>query len=167
VWAAEHRPPHRRPNRLASLQLLATTGWLRQWCRGRMGARGVVASTDVLAGVGHPMGTRYPCVWRVWGDLRPDMGGRYGWRVVSTLAGVGVFLCPPPGFPLAAIPNLALAGRTRPCSAAPKPVVAGHNWPHLARTDCTWLVRPHQPNSIPRVHAITNPVNKSPMNKKC
>jgi hypothetical protein len=52
-------------------------------------------------------GTRYPCGWRVWVNFRPDTGGGCGWRVVSTLAGAGMFLCPPPGFTPAAIPRAA------------------------------------------------------------
>jgi hypothetical protein len=31
-----------------------------------------------VAGVGHPVGTRYPRGWRVWEKLRPDTGGGCG-----------------------------------------------------------------------------------------
>jgi hypothetical protein len=39
---------------------------------------GDAARGGSLAGAGHPMGTRYPCGWRVWGIVKPAMGGGAG-----------------------------------------------------------------------------------------
>jgi hypothetical protein len=60
------------------------------------------------AGLGDPMGTHYPCGWRVWGGFET----RHGWWVWVAddfhPGGCGCVLLPPPGFPPAAIPKSVL-----------------------------------------------------------
>jgi hypothetical protein len=75
---------HCAPSRCCSLhQAPSPTG--RQACRSPSRPRVRMDRAwwqMVLAGMGHPSGTRYPCWWRVWGIIRPatDDGAGDGCR---------------------------------------------------------------------------------------